>query len=88
MLPAVHIRRASAATVRVNAGEVEFLLLQGWRLTDQPDCSGARMLPPRHVSVNRVPQKKIGQGGQSQRPIKSELHNAGHSGDCGRLQGR
>jgi hypothetical protein len=52
MHPAMHVMQTIA--VRVNAAEVESLLLMGWRLTDEPDCSGARMLPPRHVSVNRV----------------------------------
>lgn len=35
MLPTIHIRRGLAGAVRVNAAEVEFLLLQGWRLADE-----------------------------------------------------
>ena len=50
----VDIARAAARTHRVNAADVEMLLLLGWRLTDEPDCSGARMLPPN--PTGEIPQ--------------------------------
>jgi hypothetical protein len=80
MRPAIHITRACPAAIRVNAAEVEMLLQQGWRLTDMPDCSGARVLPPRPVSVKRVPQnhkKMTGQGGRRE-PVKRNYDNAPH----------
>lgn len=52
----IEIERARPGAIRVNAGEVEIYLFNGWSLTDEPDCSGARMLPPA-VGVNRVSEK-------------------------------
>jgi hypothetical protein len=39
------------SAVIMPASEVETYLANGWRLTDAPDCSGARMLPPKIPSL-------------------------------------
>jgi hypothetical protein len=89
----VPIIRQKSGAVRVNAADVELLLLNGWQLTDEPDCSGARMVPPGSIKVdsecvNRVPKKKTGQGGQSLRPVKTNFHNDRNRTTRSRAQAR
>lgn len=38
-----------ARGVIVPSHEIEIFLLNGWKLTDEPHCSCARMLPPPSV---------------------------------------
>jgi hypothetical protein len=38
--------RAPSQTITVPAHEVQTYILNGWRLTDEPHCSGAQMVPP------------------------------------------
>lgn len=65
----VTIARAARGSILVPAGEIEIYLLNGWRLTDEPGCDGARMLPP--SCIHRVPDnEKAGRGG-TREPAKN-----------------
>ncbi|MBS0245502.1 MAG: hypothetical protein JSR61_02700 [Proteobacteria bacterium] len=58
----VTIARAARGSILVPAGEIEIYLINGWRLTDEPGCDGARMLPP--SCIHRVSDNgKAGRGG-------------------------
>jgi len=68
-------------SVIMPASEVETYLANGWRLTDEPDCSGARMLAPTG-SVNRVTAEKQKKTGRDcpighREPVKKRLGNEG-----------
>lgn len=45
MRPQSHQRHAIRRGIIVPAGEIEIYLANGWTLADEPNCSGARMLP-------------------------------------------
>lgn len=42
-------RNAFRAAIIVPTQEIETCLALGWRLLDEPHCSGARMLPPKDM---------------------------------------
>jgi hypothetical protein len=55
----------------------------GFRLVDEPGCALARVFAG---DVRRVPKKIPAKGGKA-RPVKSELHNAGHTRRARSAQG-
>ena len=47
-------RNAFRAAIIVPMQEIETCLALGWRLLDEPHCSGARMLPPKDAREQKM----------------------------------
>jgi hypothetical protein len=80
-------------TTNVDAGiivpdhVVEIYVMNGWRLTDEPCCGGARVTPP-YVSVNRVPATKTAGRARQLEPAKIKISNDGFIRTARRAQHR
>jgi hypothetical protein len=67
----------ASGSIIVPDHEIEFYLANAWRLSDEPSCGGARVVPP-VVSVNRVPaMKKAGRA--MPEPAKVQISDVGYN---------
>lgn len=73
------MRSVTSAGMIVPDHHVEIYLLNGWRLSDEPCCGGARMVPPAFVCVNRVPENEKAGRDERREPAKVKITDAGYN---------